>query len=372
VSAARAVRLRIRNGYQKSETLHRANAAPTKVRVELLDSAGAVYTEELALDGAAMGWQTLVLTPPQPVAMRGLRLTVLETRDGSAYADTCISDVEVSVQSDDGMYSKMFENAKKQQLHAWISSREEAAAFFASTPKQWPFASTHFNASKREVLDPAEVRSLGAAFKHQYDGWEADYRKEGPWVRVDGSVPRLPDGVYLDWFDPVDNADDVVGAVLTRWLAPELTFSEAASEWRYQKAPPQMKTEGEFWFEKSQKWNDLSNAKVLERHEGGAPAKLVFQHRRSVFFRVVEDHVWRAYLTLDAEGRTQEISWTGRNYGEVPCGRSIVGKRWRFHRREDGRIDRIDAEEAYECMPHEGEEGEATWRVIRTTFFAAK
>jgi len=369
VSAAKAVRLRIRNGYQKSENLHKANAAPTKVRVELLASVGAVHTEELALDGAAMDWQTLVLTPAEPVAMRGLRLTVLETRDGTAYKDTCISDVEVAVQVDDGTYSKLYENAKKQQLLAWIGSREEAAAFFANTPKQWPFASTHFDAAKRQDLTPAEAAELGAAFQKQHDGWEADYRSEGAWQRVDGSVPRLPDGVRFEWFKAGTEKGEAFGAVLPRWLAPELTFSEATGEWRYQEPPPDLEAAGPGWFDRSQKWNDLSNVKVLERHDDGSPAKAAFRHRRSVYFRIVEDEDWRGYVTLDASGRTEQISWSRQHRAEEGCGEGLFGRRWTFDRKEDGRIERIDDELSYECPPYEGE-GDRTWRSSRTTYTA--
>jgi len=372
IPAARAVRLRIRNGYQKSTNLHRANAAPTRVKVELLAARGPVHTEELALDGDAEGWQTLVLTPPEPVAMRGVRLTVLAARSGTAYKDLCISDVEVAVDTGDGTYSQVFENAKHQQLLAWIAGRQQAAAFFADRPSAWPFVSAQFARASDDFLRGDDAEALARELVAIDDRWKADYGT-GPYLRVDGAVPRLPDGVTLDphaGWDSGQQSDGAYAGVLGRWLAPELTFSEAPGEWRYQKqAPMGAGDELAPFFERSSKSNDLSNIQVVRRHPDGSVAEAVFQHRRSVYFRVVEDQTWRGRVQLDANGHTQLLLWGREHRPEEGCEAGREVNRWTFGRADDGRVDHMVHEKAYECPPYGGDDADpVSWRARRTTY----
>src|SRR5579859_1045884 len=61
VSSARKIRLRIRNGYQKSEKLFLANSAPKEIELSVLSRSGKpVTTAKLTLE-KKMGWQEITL-----------------------------------------------------------------------------------------------------------------------------------------------------------------------------------------------------------------------------------------------------------------------------------------------------------------------
>lgn len=119
------VRLKIRNGYQKSKALFAANARAKAVVVRLLPS----KTELKATLSDQDGWQELVVTQPSgPV--RAIELAVASVYEGTKYADLCISDVQVFATSETAD-NPAFEKSKRKELLAWRKARVAAAKVFA-------------------------------------------------------------------------------------------------------------------------------------------------------------------------------------------------------------------------------------------------
>jgi hypothetical protein len=221
IKSARAVKLRIRNGYHKRKDLLRANAAPKSLKVEVLDADGRVVAERVWAVKKKMGWQELKLK----LAGKGLsavRLTVKATIAGKKYADTCLSDVQVLVDSD-VKYDKAFEEKKRDALRAWIKARRDQAAYFASLPKKYPFAGTHFKEGKEREhyasfhdlqadgagadLDPDERKKTMFKRAEKYCGpFVAALAQSDGWAKreVERKDPpaRMPDGLYEAYADP--------------------------------------------------------------------------------------------------------------------------------------------------------------------------
>lgn len=142
VSGATALQLRIANGYQKSEALLAANAAPARVRIEVSGESGSASLE--ATLERKMGWQVVDVPLPAGIRFSSVSLTVLSVTPGKSYKDTCISDVQVWV-AGNMPYNAVAEAAKHQQALAWIADRVAAANYFAQLPQVYPYQSTHWH-----------------------------------------------------------------------------------------------------------------------------------------------------------------------------------------------------------------------------------
>jgi hypothetical protein len=111
------VRLKVRNGYQKSSALFAANARAKDVVVRLLPS----KREVKATLTDTEGWQELTIA--QPVGpMRAVELKVATVYEGGKYTDLCLSDVQVFATSTDAD-NPSFEKSKKKALLAWRAQR---------------------------------------------------------------------------------------------------------------------------------------------------------------------------------------------------------------------------------------------------------
>ncbi len=151
IARARRLVLRVRNGYQKSKALFAANAAPKVVRLALLSGDGRVVHEARRELKRAWGWQSLELDVPEGRGFSALRLTIEEAWPGKKYLDTCLSDLEIAIDSD-LPYDAAAEGAKHARLKAWIAERVKAARFFAKKPPSYPFAATHFDLEEPPVV----------------------------------------------------------------------------------------------------------------------------------------------------------------------------------------------------------------------------
>lgn len=120
------VRLKIRNGYQKSAALFKANARARGITVKLLPSGKtvkAVLTDK-------QGWQEVTLEQPAG-QLRAVELGIESVYEGSKYADLVISDLQVfatSVTRD----NPTFEKSKRDGLLEWRKARMAAAKLFKS------------------------------------------------------------------------------------------------------------------------------------------------------------------------------------------------------------------------------------------------
>ncbi|MBK7539447.1 MAG: hypothetical protein IPI49_29625 [Myxococcales bacterium] len=118
------VRLRIRNGYQKSGALYKANARAKDVVVKLLPSG-----KELSIKLTdSLGWQEVVIEQA-PSVIRQIELGIVSVYEGTKYADLVISDIQVfatSLTRD----NPAFEKSKRQNLLDWRKARLAAAKLF--------------------------------------------------------------------------------------------------------------------------------------------------------------------------------------------------------------------------------------------------
>ncbi len=147
LASARAVRLVVFNGYQKTAGLLKANAAPKQLTVTVLDPGkGESARQQLTLE-RKMGPQSFDIPVKGPVAE--VVLTVDSVHPGSKYKDTCISDVQVFVDSE-VPYNAAVEKGKREAMLTWKKERLAAAKYFASLPKTYPFAATRFEIKRDE------------------------------------------------------------------------------------------------------------------------------------------------------------------------------------------------------------------------------
>lgn len=135
MEGATQVRLRIRNGYQKSKTLFQANARLKAVTFELHPS-GAKQTVTLK---DAQGWQEVILKQPAGRA-EAVRVTVDSVYPGRKYTDLCLSDVQVFVTATT-RENPAFEKSRLERVLAWKRSRVDAAKLFKTqAAKKMPIA----------------------------------------------------------------------------------------------------------------------------------------------------------------------------------------------------------------------------------------
>ncbi len=125
LDATTAVRIRIRNGYQKSPELFKQNARVKTATITLMPS-GVQKTVELKDDAA---WQEFVL-PQTAGVLQAVELKVASVYEGSKYTDMCLSDMQVFATST-SVDNPAFEKSKKQKLTAWRAARVAAAKEFA-------------------------------------------------------------------------------------------------------------------------------------------------------------------------------------------------------------------------------------------------
>lgn len=118
------VRLRIRNGYQKSGPLFKANARVKELEVRLVPGNKA----QVATLADKQGWQELVIEQPAG-PLREIELHVRSVYEGSKYEDLVISDVQVFATSRN-RDNPAFEKSKRQNLLDWRKARLAAAKLF--------------------------------------------------------------------------------------------------------------------------------------------------------------------------------------------------------------------------------------------------
>jgi hypothetical protein len=131
------VRLKIRNGYQKSKGLFAANARAKEVTVTLLPSNTKVTAKLEDKDG----WQELAVTQPAGV-VKAVQLNVGSVYEGSKYADLCISDLQVFATSETPD-NPAFEKGKRKELLAWRAARIATAKTFAKKKVDLPLRTAY-------------------------------------------------------------------------------------------------------------------------------------------------------------------------------------------------------------------------------------
>jgi hypothetical protein len=124
---ATQVRLKIRNGYQKSKSLFAANARLKDVTIKLLPSGKA----QKALLTDKDGWQEVVVAQPAG-PLSEIEIAVDSVYEGKKYEDLCLSDVQVLVTAE-SRDNPAFEKEKLKKILGWKGDRAKAAKLFKST-----------------------------------------------------------------------------------------------------------------------------------------------------------------------------------------------------------------------------------------------
>ena len=218
VRVARAIRLRIWNGYQKSMHLWTKNAMPSRVRITVFDPRGAQVASPERELARQLGPQEVVVELPPGSGVGSVRLTILSVYEGQKYDDTCVSDILVDVDSD-VKHNAAAENAKLAALKQWVGTRKTTAAYFASKPVEFPFAFTKYVAAKREV-DRGDFKKRFASREEIVKTLGAERFKAG----AKSAVRAFPDGLadtdlYLEDFGDLLRADRVALLATTEPIA---------------------------------------------------------------------------------------------------------------------------------------------------------
>jgi hypothetical protein len=182
------IRLRVRNGYQKSKDLYKANARAREVTLRLLPS----RVEHKVTLADRDGWQDLTIDQPAGV-VRTVELNVTSTYDGSKYEDLCISDVQVFATSQTPD-NPAFEKSKHGTLMAWRAARLSAARTFATQKVQLPLYPAYAVDAVDAEIDGSsdlagmiEAASKDAAFSSE---WKAALALAADTARGFEAMPR--------------------------------------------------------------------------------------------------------------------------------------------------------------------------------------
>ena len=131
MEGASKVRLKIRNGYQKSDKLFAMNSRLKEVALKLLPSG---KTQNVTLKDE-QGFQEIVLDQPAgPVD--AVELKVVSAYPGSKWDDLTVSDVQLFVTATT-RENPAYEKARLEKLLTWKSERATAAANFKKTASQY-------------------------------------------------------------------------------------------------------------------------------------------------------------------------------------------------------------------------------------------
>lgn len=319
LASARAVKVAIRNGYQKSDKLLSANAAPKDVRITVLGPGGAEVAHSDATLQRKMGWQELVIPVPVGRGLSAVKLEIRSVHAGTTYKDTCVSDIDLYVDSD-VPYRAGLESARFNQLKAWIKERTETAAWFATQPADLPFSSTNFQYAQ---IEPFDIASFSAAADPLKAALAALIASPTWYSAASPKQPRaLPDGTW-----PLEE----LRAQLN--LKDAGLFEATSPKGRHTRDGDQ---EGEGW--SSERWE--SNYKVSFAADGKTPAQVVFSRREVVSERGTYESNLDWLLSYDEAGRLKSAYAQGTTSDEM--GPAALRRLITFERDANGRIRAFD------------------------------
>jgi hypothetical protein len=340
LKSARAVRLRVFNGYQKSKNLLDANAAPKDVTVLVRDAGGDVVGTTTATLKKELGAQEITVAIEKGRGVSSVTLRVDSTWPGRVYKDGCVSDVEVFVDSD-VPWSEKAEKARLAALKSWIGERKATAQAFAKLKPDYPWAATHFKVTTPSSWEGEET----ATYNETTDTWKrvpgtkqideqiAEGKPAGvvakvltaddlkalqevrdlgrdkgaavapAWRRVDVSRQQpIPDGVaeVLEGFLPSLRA-------VAAYIDPgAVTFFEAQGEaGGVSRSRP--RDVNEEWI---RSWT-TTNARVAFHADGKTPRRVYFSERRIIEERETVDETDHYVLDFGEDGRLRRARRVG-------------------------------------------------------------
>lgn len=132
------IKIAIRNGFQKTEELFYKNNRIKELKVTFMlgdlynpDYVSRIYTLE-----DKMGWQTIEFRTEKKC--HNIAFTIHSIYKGTTYDDTCISDINISIDNDLGI-NKVLQNEIQIKYDLWYKERTEKSMFFKNLPADYPF-----------------------------------------------------------------------------------------------------------------------------------------------------------------------------------------------------------------------------------------
>ena len=315
LSQSRSVKLRIRNGYQKSDALLTANSAPKDVVVTLWRGREKVAEKQVTLQRVS-GFQEIVIETGGK-GLNHIELKVSSVTPGSKYKDTCISDIETWVETD-AKYNEAFELAKKSTLSAWIAERLKTAQYFATLPTTWPFAAREFSRDPVTSETEAQFTTLAAPLQAEKERLKASTTWFSAAAQASAPTKR-PDGLEL------------VEPFVRHVRAADVAFFEAKQQEIHKKIVDEEAPD--FWTEQ---WSESFK---LDRAPDGALRHSLVRSGHTDEGRITTTHTTEILLAYDAQGRVEKALVTESVNDECSASTDAVHL---FRWSADGKIDRVD------------------------------
>ena len=171
---ATRVRMKVRNGYQKSERLFQANSRARVLTVVLLPSN---HTQDVELTDA-YGWQEIAVEQPAG-ALEAVELRVKSVYPGKKYDDLCLSDVQLFVTAGSSD-NPAFEKQHFDKVIAWKKDRAAAAKLFRTElAKSLPITAQYLtsNLPERHVARNPAKACAGLGHRDSIGCWMAEAAK---------------------------------------------------------------------------------------------------------------------------------------------------------------------------------------------------
>ena len=321
LSSAKSLTLRVRNGYQKSERLFKANAA-IKEAMLIVKYKNEVSVQKKVQLKQQMGWQDIVIELPPEKGVSSITMQILSVYAGTKYKDTCISDVQILVDSK-VQYNKKAELVKKQKLNAWIKKRLDDAAYFSKKPVDYPFASAHFKSQSQDY--GAEVAAQKFA---ELTTKFAPLKNQAPWyTRAHKSkIKSLPDG--FDYFPE---------ELLPVFTPKSLSMFEA-------NGPQAKKTKNDWGNEEFDSFEEfsISNYRVIKKD--GKIKQLYFYKSGTSSERITIEYMNEYFVAYDENEKISELLIHSDVSGDDI---SENYKHLSFSYNEDGKISDVNVLEMY-------------------------
>jgi hypothetical protein len=163
------IRLRIRNGYQKSKNLFAANARAKAITIKLVPS----NIEKTVTLADKDGWQDIEVEQ-KAGPTKAIELQVGSVYEGTKYADLCISDVQVYATSETPD-NPAFEKSKRKELMDWRKGRLASAKLFGKKKVELPLLPGYVVTKTDHKFDGNGIGDMVAAAQKdpKFDEWKA-------------------------------------------------------------------------------------------------------------------------------------------------------------------------------------------------------
>jgi len=365
--SARAIRVVIFNGYQKSKGLLSANAAPKQLTVTVRGHGGQPSARKQLTLERKMGPQSFDL--PVKGGVAEVVLTIDSVHAGSKYRDTCVSDVQVFVDSD-VPYNAAVEKSKRERMLQWKKDRVASAKYFASLPKTYPYAATQFE-QKREAsvlsLRFSEVEDKEDDGEYEKKVFAKDFvplikqlqqgKIIGPMAESDKALLKELEGLMRagppkdgKWYSLARQGRTVLpeGLELSPLMEPllhpgDMTLFEAKGRGS---VTPKIKEVGD-----SGEGEVLSNLLMLEGTPT-APKKVFFTYKRAVIERSLSTTTLHA-IAIISEGKLERLVSLEHYDGDVELGETVSAIVM-IPSYSEGKVSRIETTKLTDSEPRWG------------------